>query len=128
MKEDYSDFVATAKEMIGEFGREISAVTVTRGQPVDPDKPWLGNSEDKDVSVKTNAVFVGATGGYGQIVANDNLFQTSQQIALVAPPETGEDLRKINQILDGGETWTVSVVKAVQPANDIILYYVGVSQ
>ncbi len=128
MTEDYSDFVTTAKEMIGEFGREISAVLMARGKPINPDKPWLGNTEDQEVSVKTNAVFVGAVGGYGQIISNDNLFQTSQQIALVAPPDTGEDLRKINQIIDDGEKWTVNVVKAVQPANDIILYYVGVSQ
>ena len=128
MTEDYSDFVTTAKEMIGEFGREISAVLMTRGKPINTDKPWLGNTEDQEVSVKTNAVFVGAVGGYGQIISNDNLFQTSQQIALVAPPDTGEDLRKINQIIDDGEKWTVNVVKAVQPANDIILYYVGVSQ
>lgn len=123
MKEDYSDFIAMAQEMIEEFGREI---TVSIPPIITAQNQW--NPPKTPSLIKTNAAFVGSIGGYGAIVTSDDLFQKSQQIALVAPPADGSDLSKTTQIIDNGQKWTVNILKALQPASDIILYYLGVSQ
>lgn len=125
---DHSDFLELAREMIEEDGREVQFAQLSAG-PADPDKPWKGAGAPTPINlVTTFAVFLPDGSGLGKITEDNELFKTSENVLLVAPPTSGENLETYHVVLDGGQRWKINVVKTVQPADLAVLYAMGVSR
>lgn len=125
---DHSDFLELAREMIAEEGREVTFAKLSAG-PADPDKPWKGAGAPTPIEpVTTLAVFLPDGSGLGKLTEDNDLFKTSENVLLVAPPVTGENLEGYHIITDGGERWKINICKTVRPADLAVLYAMGVSR
>lgn len=125
---DYTKFVKLATRLITAKGRSITLQRLS-DSVADPDKPWLGNGEPTiTAEVTAPAVFVPHMGSdLGMVVANPELLSTVDQVALVAPVQEGLEL--MNQILDtDGQVWRIEWVQVLKPAEQTVLYVVGVKR
>ncbi len=128
MSTDYSKFVELARRLIDKSGRscefqKLSAVAA------DPAKPWLGAGAPTVIEpVTTMAVFLPDGAGFGKLIEDNELFKSSEQMVLVAPPVGGEDLSDYHTVLDGGVRWKINVTKALAPGPVTVLYAMGVSR
>lgn len=129
---DYTRTAATADRLITKFGRPVTFINPS-DTPVDPTRPWDGNTSAGDTSVTLNAVMVppntvrqfGLT-ALGEGTEFRDLVTFSQEI-LIAYPEDN-DLRQFNHILDGTPPvrWTVIGLQVLKPATVQLLAFVGV--
>ena len=134
MAKDYTANIATAQRLITKFGRAITLVqfndTVT-----DSAKPWDGtNPTDPratpDSTLAIDAVFVFPTGllqlGLGTIQAD--LLARADQFAILSPG-AAVDVSGFNEIIDtDGSRWTIQMTATLQPANDVVLSYLGLKR
>lgn len=130
---DHSKFLALARRLITREGR---SVTFGRLDPVSADaaRPWKGPVRAAGAppalvnSVVCLAVFLPDGAGFGKMIEDNELFKTSEQMLLVAPPVTGEDLGTYSVVLDGAVRWKVNVIKELKPADLTVLFAMGVSR
>lgn len=125
---DHSDFLEMAREMIEEEGRSVTFRKLSK-VALDAAKPWRGPGAPTALaSVTTFAVFLPDGSGLGKVTEDNDLFKSSENVLLVAPPESGEDLEGYHVIDDTGERWKINICKTVKPADLAVLYAMGVSR
>ena len=127
---DYSEEIATAKELISENGKLVT-LQILGTESSDPSKPWKG-VDYADVAMQyeaVSAVFVPIIGkDLGVIIVDSELLKRTKQVAIVEPVAEGlED--KINRIQDSdGTIWKVVWSQCLRPADQTILYYFGIAR
>lgn len=125
---DHSDFLALARELIQEEGRSVTFAKLDT-TAADADKPWRGAGSPTLVGqVTTMAVFLPDGSGFGKLIEDEELFKKSEQLLLVAPPNTGEDLSDYNIVVDDSVRWKIAVTKCLKPASLALLFAMGVSR
>lgn len=114
-------FVALANKLIKKNGRTATI------KKLKPSQGWKEPVEDFDVTLDRNLpmCFVPASsGGLGNDLVTEDLLARVSQVALVAP--TDIDLKLHNVVIDGGVSWKIEWVQTLRPANEILLYVIGV--
>jgi hypothetical protein len=125
---DHTEFLTMAREMIKADGRLVAFAKLS-ATPSDAAKPWNGPAAPALTgSVNAYAVFLPDGSGFSKEIEDDALFKSSEQVLLVAPPESGQDLEGYHIITDGGVRWKVNVCKTLKPATLAVLYMMGVSR
>lgn len=124
---DYAPVIATAKKLIKDFGRQ-AAFQKLSSTPVDSNKPWNGpGTPVVSETQNLDCVFVPAQGlALGKDFVSEDLLKQVSQVALVSP--TINNLEAFHTVVDGGVTYKIKWVQVLKPANDIVLYAVGVNQ
>lgn len=125
---DYSRIVAVAERQIARFGRTVTFVPLVNA-PTDPSKPWKAATSPRAVvGTDIKAVFVEPS-TLDALGRNDNtqdFVKRSTQIALVYSPL---NLRTFNEVIDSdGSRWRIQGMSELKPANDHVLWFVGVSR
>lgn len=124
---DYSRQIATAQRLIAAKGRPVGFFSRAT-QPANPLRPLDGPAAPVVEVEGVPAVFVspGAALGFG--VRNADLFGACSQIAIIAADgEHDFSLYKMMEDFDGSE-WKVNHTEKLQPAEEPILYFIGVSR
>ena len=123
---DHTEFLELARELISEEGRSVTFQRLS-AVPANNAKPWWGaGAPTVEASVTTLAVFLPDGSGFGKMIEDNELFKSADQMLLVAPPETGEDLGTFHVVVDGGSRWRIEVAKELKPANLTVLFAMGV--
>lgn len=124
---DYQEVITVAKELILEFGRTAN-YQILSSTAADPSKPWDGpGTPVVSVDIPAPSVFVPSSGnGLGKDLATEDLLKKVKQVALVSPVD--DRIEKCHQIVDGGITYKIEWVQTLKPANEIVLFVVGVNQ
>lgn len=118
---DYSEVRAVAKELIEEFGREVTVVH-QGNTPTDAGKPWGAQSATVRGSVTGKAAFV-ATGSLATAVGNSDNVKSSDQVALFAAAnDGGSSLEYFDLIIDGLVNWKITKTELLSPGNTRLLY------
>ena len=119
----YAEDVQAVKEMIAEDGETVSW-TVQEKTPVDADKPWLG--DDATPVTKNPAIcFVPAGGGFynfTQFMKGTEVPKGSQfglMGAVDFEPKIGDVIERASGPV------VVKTVDKVQPAEEVVLYILG---
>lgn len=121
MAYDYSRAVALAHKMIYKFGRSI---TLRQFDDAGADSV----NPPVKAAVNAMAAFVEPSSltRLGMRAVARDLFKDCSEIALVAPPMTGDDLRNFHVIDDDAKTSKIVVVDLFKPGDTAVLYFVGV--
>lgn len=128
---DYTDVLATAKELTEEFGR---AITVQRldTTPADNAKPWRGPADptatvDGEVSLFGVSVPPDSLIRLGLEVQSPELVQRSKLIFIAAPDDADTDISAFNHLVDyDGQSYRVTVIHTLRPAEVQLLHFIGV--
>jgi hypothetical protein len=126
---DHSKFLALSRKLISREGRSVTFAKFG-SEPSDPERPWKGAGSPPpfENEVDCIAVFLPDGAGFGKMIEDNELFKASEQMLLVAPPVTGEDLSLYPVLVDGDVRWKVNVVKELKPADLTVLFAMGVSR
>ncbi len=127
---DHSKFLALSRKLIAREGRSVTFGKLDAAAP-DPSKPWKSVSNNPASfaeEVIAIAVFLPDGAGFGKMIEDNELFKQSEQMLLVAPPTTGEDLGTYHIVVDGASRWKINVVKELKPADLTVLFAMGVSR
>jgi hypothetical protein len=127
---DHSKFLALARHLIAREGRSVTFGKLDDSS-ADSERPWKtsGNNPANLVgAVDCIAVFLPDGSGFGKGVEDNDLFKSSEQMLLVAPPTTGEDLSTHSVVVDGARRWKINVIKELKPADLTVLFAMGVSR
>lgn len=130
MSVDYAALATTAATLIQQNGRTIT-VRRLKSQPDDPAKPWRGSSDptsSPDESSSVKAVFVppSSASSLGMSSVNDDLLASTADIMICEPGDF--DFREAHQIQDGDVKKGITFVERLQPADVLLLYYIGVER
>lgn len=121
---DHTEFVELALELISEEGRPITLKQMGTA-PVDPDKPWKGNTAATSLS-DTFGCFVPAAGSdLGEEWIDKELLKRCERVCLVPGTEVAA---QADTIYDDGIEWKVEWVHALKPATQTIVVAFGVSR
>lgn len=105
-------------------------LTIQKFSPLaeDTNKPWDAyTSQVIASSVVTNGIFLAAMGhGLGRLIDKSELLPNTEELVIIAPPTTGEDLRSYHAILDGTVQKRIGKVWVIQPASEVVLYVAAV--
>lgn len=128
---DHTEFLELARELLSEEGRQVTFAKLD-ATATDPTKPWKGpGAPTLTGSIQAYAVFLPrlvSGGGFGKTIFTDELFKSSEQLLLVAPPVSGENLNGYSIVVDDGVRWTINVTEELKPANLTVLFAMGVSR
>lgn len=127
---DHSKFLALARRLIDREGRSVTFGKLDASS-ADPERPWKtsgNNPANLTGAVDCIAVFLPDGSGFGKGIEDNDLFKSSEQMLLVAPPTTGEDLGAHNVVIDGTRRWKINVTKELKPADLTVLFAMGVSR
>ena len=132
---DFTKVAATAERLIAANGREVTIIKFDTSS-ADPTKPWKGATDPRtnlDGEVTTDACFVQPSSmvSLGMSTSDSDLVKRSTKIMLVAPGTNTitDDLAKFNEVIDFDNTrWKITAVETLQPAEDVLLYYIGVAR
>lgn len=127
---DYSRVLATAQRLVARYGRLVALQGVSAG-PEDPDNPLAGPAAAPDPLTGIPAAFVdpSSLSTLGMNAALVTLFATSTEIAIVAPVSGLPDFMDMKTLIDSdGTVKKIDRISKLQPADVILLYYIGVSR
>jgi hypothetical protein len=128
-REDYIDFIQTAREMIDEFGRDIQLIELSN-VPKDTEKPWKGPGVPTSANqMDIVGCFVPPSGNnFGKNWVSEELLSRAEQICMTATiPNI--DLKKFHLIKDDDNTfWNIKWGQELRPGPLSILYIFGVSR
>lgn len=124
----HQKFLDLAQKLIARHGREVVFSRLGKG-PADSDKPWQGAATPTEIApVNAVAVFLPDGAGFSSVTTDDELFKSSEQVLLVAPPISGEDLSTYDVVTDQGVAWKINVSRMLQPGALAVLLAMGVSR
>lgn len=126
---DYSEIIEVAKELIEEFGREVTLIREAQAA-ADPNKPWEGPADGGEtevtlysVVVPPNQVRIFGLSALGQATEFVDLMAMSEYIHIIFPGT--HDVRKFTHV-DDGERFSITGAQVLKPGNDQLLAYLGV--
>lgn len=126
---DYTRVVATATRLIAKFGRTVEFVKFVDGA-VDADNPLADSSSVPYTVPGVSAAFVYPSGVQSLGIRGEKaaLFQTCEQIALVAG-DGANDFLSFDILRDSdGSDWKISQTDELKPGDVSLLYYIGVNR
>jgi hypothetical protein len=130
---DHSKFLALSRKLIAREGRSVTFSKLV-ATSADAARPWkgaarnVGDPPPLTGGVTTIAVFLPDGAGFGKMIEDNELFKSSEQMLLVAPPESGEDLGAYDVVTDGSVRWKINIAKELKPADLTVLFAMGVSR
>lgn len=130
MAKNWAPTIASAQAKITNFGRSVTFVQFDT-TPDDVAKPWNAAADVRTTPASTlviDAVFVPPSGVtfLGQSSDATELLRRVEQVMIVSPGAT-DNLKDYQEVIDtDGSRWRVTMVEILQPANDVVLCYVGV--
>ena len=128
---DYAEIAAVAETLIDETGRDVTFIRWDQTE-ADATKPWKGPSNPRttpDATDTVKATFVPistAASSLGIKIEDADLLKRTSQVCLVAPASF--DLSTAQEIIDGAVHHRITFVEKLQPADVVLLYYVGVER
>lgn len=127
---DYLPILATAQELVAEFGKSVVLRQLDVSAP-DPSMPWRGPANPRATPLAllaVSAVFVEPSSlqTLGVNTALIDWLPRAQQVAIVSNPN---DLTSFNELLDtDASAWRVVGVGSLNPGGVRLLHYVGVAR
>lgn len=116
---DYSQEIAFTNEIIAEFGADIIVRRNSSAAPIDPNKPWLGNTiANIDYTVKS--VIFSVKNEY----VSDDLVRLGDQYCLIAGSAISIVPNPKDRIINLGREFEIIKVVNINPANQKILFKV----
>ncbi len=124
----YEKLAATSRKLIAQYGRTVTLQRLD-GTPGNADFPWEGPATPTVAFAQAvPGVFVPASGaGLGEDWLNSELLASVSEVLLIGPDPVN-DYTNINQVVDQSLTFAVSWVKVLRPADEILLYAMGISR
>lgn len=128
MSVDYIKLAAQARKLIAQYGRTVTLQRLD-GTPGNAAKPWEGPATPTVAFAQgVPAVFVPASGAdLGTKWVSAQLLASVSEVLLVGP-DLVNDFSNINQLIDEGQTFAISWVQMLKPANQTLLYAMGISR
>jgi len=127
---DYAPVLATAQELVAEFGKTVTLRRLN-STPPDPETPWLPPENpraDLAATLSIPAVMVEPS-SLQTLGVNTTLVDwlpRAQQVAIIA---NAADLTAFSEFVDSDSTvWSVVGVSTLNPGGTRLLHYVGVSR
>ena len=127
---DYSGVQDIAIELVERFGRPV--VFVKLGTvPDNPGEPWKGTTTSRttpqdEVSGFAVSVPPSSASELGISSSTVDFVKSCEQILIAVPGVINSDLSDFNEVRDGDDVFVIEGVEKLQPANDIILYFMGI--
>ena len=131
MSEFYDDMVATAQEMMLEFGREIVLLQDSL-TPDDPDKPWKGSSAPATeqplmaIVIPPAAVRIFGLAALGDANQFNDLLVKSEKLIITCPGLI--DISVFSAVRDEGKDYGITAFQFLKPGDTTILAYIGVTR
>lgn len=125
---DYVRLAALAKRLIEANGR---TVTFNRlAVSADPAKPWRTDAPVVDSSSTQKAAFVSLSARHlGIELTQDQLELRADQMLLAGfSTVDGFDMLRVNQIVDGTETFVVQWVQTIKPGDTAVFFAYGIKR
>ena len=129
---DYSAQIATAKRLIRLMGRQVTLELLSAG-PADAAKPWRGPAAEdlvaSSVQVYAAAVPPSGAAALGLSAKSNDMVKDLEQILIAEPGEDDpENLETYHRVLEGDVVWRILFVEKLRPAEQTILYFVGIGR
>lgn len=133
MSIDYVSLANTALRLVTNAGREITfrrydADLQNTDQPWGPANDLRGDPEEE---LTLNAVTVHPTdvNDLGVRIRDADLMKFTRKLFIVAPgSDVQSDLSEFQEVVDGSETFKITMIDKLQPGDTILLWYVGVAE
>jgi hypothetical protein len=125
---DYVRAAALVTRLINKNGRTVDILKLD-DTPLDSNKPWKGKGTPTvAVSTTVKGVFVPAfnSENLGLDFINDELLKTASEVLLVGPNDV--DFTTYHMVLDNFIQWNIEFIQTLRPADDILLYAIGVKR
>lgn len=125
---NYDEFVELANELLTEAGRVV-VMQKLAAKGTDSTKPWNTSSINViDEVTDIPAAFFPASGSdLGLKVITEEMLKRCEQVALVAPIQEGLEL--MTRMIDSDNSvWKLEWVQVLKPAEQTILYVIGVKR
>jgi hypothetical protein len=129
---DFVKLAATANKLVAKNGRSVVFNKLGK-TPADPAFPWEGPADPRSpiqatVTARGSFVEPDNASRLGFDAQTSELVKQSQQIMIVGQPTTGETLEDFDEVVDGAETWKITLVTKLKPADVTLLYFVGLKK
>lgn len=111
---DYTGLAGTATTLITKFGRDVT-LTKKGASSSTPGKPWLGGTATDTPSSTVKAAFA----VNADVFKDDTRVRAADKVCLIdgaVEPEEGD------KVVDGGRTFEVIAVAAIQPGDTALAY------
>lgn len=121
---DYVRLAALAKKLIEKNGRSVTFRQLS-ATPTDPTTPWRTTAPAVAASATQNAAFVSLSSRHlGIELTQEQLNLRANEMVLAGG--SALDMLKINQIVDGAETYAVQWVQTIKPGDTAVFYAYGI--
>jgi hypothetical protein len=122
---DYAPQRALANRLIEAKG-VLLTFTSLGGTPLDPDKPWLGNTGPTTGTFRCVRVEPSSTQRLGLGTIKEDLLGRSQHVLIVAPGDGSAKPTDFEKVTVAGEVNGIIFVEALDPdTSGGIVYFVG---
>lgn len=127
---DYSSAIATARRLIQAKGRTVTLQRL-EDAPADPAKPWRGpaSATPPEATLALSVVQVQPSGAntLGLTIKDEELLRRLSAILIAEP--AAEDVETYHRVVEAdGSHWRIAFVEKLQPADDAVLYFIGVQR
>lgn len=135
MEFDYSAINVTAKNLIDSFGRSMTLI-IRDMTPADPTKPWRGPaSPGTDFSITAKGVVVNPSSAkgtfFGTEYVNDSgklIRRTDKSILFAENAVSNIDMKTVDKITDGSDTYRVIRVNVLEAGDVPVLYEMDIKK
>lgn len=129
---DYSPQIALAKRLVRAKGRQVTLQRLSR-VATDPAKPWRASDQsvlDAEAPLTVVAVPPSSASSLGLRWDDADPSKSLEQILIAEVGETHpEELGSFDRVLDSdGSVWRINFVEQLRPAEQSILYFLGVAR
>lgn len=122
---DYVRLAALAKKLIEANGRTVTFNRLATS--TDPAVPWRTGAPAVEETVTQNAAFVSLSSRHlGIELTQDQLNLRANELVLAGSSTI--DMLKVNQLVDGTETFAVQWVQTIKPGNTAVFFAFGIKR
>lgn len=120
---DYVRLAALAKKLIEKNGRSVTFRNLAT--PTDPATPWRTDAPAVAASATQNAAFVSLSSRHlGIELTQEQLNLRANEMVLAGASSL--DMLRVNQIVDGPDTYAVQWVQTIKPGDTAVFYAYGI--
>jgi len=133
---DYADLLATARELLAEFGKQVTFIKYDL-VPADSSKPWLGSTAPRGTGATSTVWAVPIPPSSAEELGidtddtrQDDGYQRRVDQVLIAEPGTDvpDDLDTYNEARIEGEVYGVVRASKLKPGDTTLLYFFWVKR